>query len=135
MIILLNLLYYIGYDIHKWKIILCEFDYDVMTLKHFSNNWPFVRGESTSHQCILQTNVSEMWSFGASFVSLTEQYVEQSSQAPIIWTKWASYQTHKIAACAENAGNIFPVTVGWRYRHASRHVRDACAVMHAGIAS
>ena len=92
-------------------------------------------GESTSHQCILQTNVSEMWSFGAFFVSLTEQDVEQSSQAEMIWTKWASYQIHKIAACAKNAGNVFPATAGWRYRHASRHVRDACAVMHAGIAS
>ena len=92
----------------------------IMMLWHWNTSritGPFVRGESTSHQGILQTNVSEMWSFGASFVSLTEQDVEQSRQAPIIWTKWASYQTYKIAACAENAGNVFPATVGWRYRH------------------
>ena len=38
-------------------------------------------------------------------------------------------------ACAENAGNIFPATAGKRSRHASRHVRDARAVMHAGIAN
>ena len=38
-------------------------------------------------------------------------------------------------ACAENAGNVFPVTAGERSRHASRHVRDARAVMHVGIAN
>ena len=37
-------------------------------------------------------------------------------------------------ACAGNAGNVFPVTAGKRSRHASRHVRHARAVMHAGIA-
>ena len=36
-------------------------------------------------------------------------------------------------ACAGNAGNVFPVTAGERSRHASRHVRHARAVMHAGI--
>ena len=36
-------------------------------------------------------------------------------------------------ACAGNAGNVFPVTASERSRHASRHVRHACAVMHAGI--
>ena len=38
-------------------------------------------------------------------------------------------------ACAGNAGNVFPVTAGWRSRHATRHVRDARAVMHVGIAN
>ena len=38
-------------------------------------------------------------------------------------------------ACAGNAGNVFPVTAGKRFRHASRHVRHARAVMHAGIAN
>ena len=38
-------------------------------------------------------------------------------------------------ACAGNARNIFPVTAGKRSRNASRHVRHACAVMHAGIAN
>ena len=38
-------------------------------------------------------------------------------------------------ACAWNAGNVFPATGGKRSRHASRHVRDARAVMHAGIAN
>ena len=38
-------------------------------------------------------------------------------------------------ACAGNAGNVFPVTAGERSRHASRHVRDARAVMHVGIAN
>ena len=38
-------------------------------------------------------------------------------------------------ACAGNAGSVFPVTVGKRSRHASRHVRRARAVMHAGIAN
>ena len=38
-------------------------------------------------------------------------------------------------ACAGNAGNVFPVTAGKRSRYASRHVRHARAVMHAGIAN
>ena len=38
-------------------------------------------------------------------------------------------------ACAGNAGNVFPATAGKQYRHASRHVHDARAVMHAGIAN
>ena len=38
-------------------------------------------------------------------------------------------------ACAGNAGNVFPATVGKRSRHASRHVCDARAVMHAWIAN
>ena len=38
-------------------------------------------------------------------------------------------------ACAGNAGNVFPATAGKRSRHASRHVRDARAEMHAGIAN
>ena len=38
-------------------------------------------------------------------------------------------------ACAGNAGNVFPVTAGKRSRHASRHVRDARAVIYAGIAN
>ena len=50
---------------------------------------------------------------------------------------WASCQIRKIAgcACAGNAGNVFPGTVGLRSRHASWHVRDARAVMHVGIAN
>ena len=49
---------------------------------------------------------------------------------------WASNQIHKIAAgaCAGNAGNVFPTTVEYQW-YASRHVHDACAVMHAGIAN
>ena len=38
-------------------------------------------------------------------------------------------------ACWRNAGNVFPATAGKQSRHISRHVRDACAVMHAGIAN
>ena len=50
---------------------------------------------------------------------------------------WASCQIRKTAGCecTGNAGNVFPVTVGWWPRHASRHVRHARAVMHAGIAN
>ena len=50
---------------------------------------------------------------------------------------WASYQIRKIVgcACAGNAGNVFPATADKRSQYASRHVRDAHAVMHAGIAN
>ena len=34
-----------------------------------------------------------------------------------------------------DAGNLFPATAGKRSRQASRDVRDALAVMHAGIAN
>ena len=37
--------------------------------------------------------------------------------------------------CTGNAGNVFPATAGERSRHASWHVRDARAVMHAWIAN
>ena len=48
--------------------------------------------------------------------------------------QWASYQIRKIAVCA-CAGNVFPATSSQRSRHASRRVRRARAVMHAGIAN
>ena len=55
---------------------------------------------------------------------------------------WASCQIRNIAgcACAGNAGNVFPAptskeTACYRSRHASRHVCDARAVMHVGIAN
>ena len=38
-------------------------------------------------------------------------------------------------ACAGNPGNVFSATAGKQSRHASRHVRDARAMMHAGIAN
>ena len=38
-------------------------------------------------------------------------------------------------ACAGNTGNVFPATAAKQSRHASRHMRDARAVMHAGIAN
>ena len=59
-------------------------------------------------------------------------------EEPVMWKAFlcASWQICIIAfcACAENTGNVFP-TMGWRSRHASRHVLDARAVKHAGIAN
>ena len=57
---------------------------------------------------------------------LLAEYSGRSRSIP-----WASYQIHKMAgcACAGNAGNVFPTTVGWGSRHASRHVRHARDVM------
>ena len=50
---------------------------------------------------------------------------------------WASCQIHVRTnagcACAWNAGNVFPATLGHRSRHALRNVRDARAMMHAAI--
>ena len=53
------------------------------------------------------------------------------------FASWASSQILKIVgcACAGNAGNVFPAITGKWSRHASRHVCDARAVMHAGIAN
>ena len=55
--------------------------------------------------------------------------------ADTVSTPWASCQICKIAGCARsvNAGNVFPAAAHLRSRQASRHVRDARAVMHAGI--
>ena len=55
----------------------------------------------------------------------------------IIVYPWASYQIRKSVgrACAWSAGNVFPATARWWSRHASRHVREARAVRHAGIAN
>ena len=36
-------------------------------------------------------------------------------------------------ACARNAGNAFPTTAGSRSRHASRHVRDARALLPVSL--
>ena len=54
---------------------------------------------------------------------------------------WASYQIRKIAgcACAGNAGTFPPPQTSkqiasLRFRHASRHMHHARAVMHVGIA-
>ena len=46
-------------------------------------------------------------------------------------------QIRKIAGrtCAGNAGNVFPATASQRSQHASRHVRDARALMQCGIAN
>ena len=48
-----------------------------------------------------------------------------------------SCQIRKIVGCASAgiAGNVFSSTVGWRSQHASRHVHDKRAVVHAGIAT
>ena len=53
----------------------------------------------------------------------------------LLWP-WASFQIRNIVGCActGNAGNVFPAAAGVRSRHASRHVFDARAVMHARIA-
>ena len=50
---------------------------------------------------------------------------------------WTSCQIRKIAgcACAGNAENVLPATADYRSRHTSRHVPDARAAMHAGIAN
>ena len=54
---------------------------------------------------------------------------------------WASYQIHTNAscACAGKVENVFPATDFsgncYRFRHASRHVRDARAEMLVGIAN
>ena len=46
---------------------------------------------------------------------------------------WSFKQRIVNGPLAGNAGNVFPATAGKRSRHASWHVRDARAVMYAGI--
>ena len=54
----------------------------------------------------------------------------------LILLPWASYRIRQIAgAHAPGMPGIFSPPAGKRSRHASRHVRDARAVMHAGIAN
>ena len=44
--------------------------------------------------------------------------------------RWVKLRVRMRRECRER----FPATAGMRFRHASRHVRDARAVMHTGIA-
>ena len=69
--------------------------------------------------------------------NINNLYADGVSRGHMRIGPWASYQIRKIAgcACAGNAGNVFPATAGKRSRHALRHVRDARAVMHTGIAN
>ena len=56
----------------------------------------------------------------------------------VSWTsQWASCQIRQIAGAHAPGmpGTFFPTTAGKQSRHASRHVRDARAVMHAGTAN
>ena len=56
----------------------------------------------------------------------------------VLWMLWhgplAKYAKLRVAHAPGMPGTSFPATAGQRSRHASRHVRDARAVMHAGIA-
>ena len=47
----------------------------------------------------------------------------------------ARYVKLRVAHVPGMPGTFSPAIAGWRSRHASRHVRDARAVMHAGIAN
>ena len=73
-------------------------------------------------------------SYNTFYCSCAPGWMGESCQEGKIW---ASYQIPKIAGCActGNSGNVFPTTAGRRSRPASRHVRHARAVMHAGIAN
>ena len=71
----------------------------------------------------------------------TQEYIETMPFDP--WTVWRPFDCHgplaryaklrvrMLRECRER----FPATEGKRSWHASRHVRDARAVMHAGIAN
>ena len=78
------------------------------------------RKMSVSNFLVFVTCVKMKWHDGS----------EKADAEPI---SWASCQIRKIAGA--HAMNVFPATAGKRSRHASRHVRHARAVMHAGIAN
>ena len=75
---------------------------------------------------------SKIWiishSLGLGFETMVYAYA--------VCSPWVSCQIRKIAgcACAGNAGNVFPASVGKRSQHASRHVHDARVMLHAAIA-
>ena len=79
---------------------------------------------------------------GAIFSGIGDKYTTRSRQITfrfmdtLALSPWASCQIRKIVgcACAGDAGNVFPANAGYQSRHASGHVCDARAVMHAGIA-
>ena len=60
----------------------------------------------------------------------------KANRVEVVWS-WASYRIRIKAGCAcvGNAGNVFLATADKWSRHASRHVRDARAVMHASFAN
>ena len=61
--------------------------------------------------------------------------IMRNSEASILGMGLSPDTSNRGCACAGHAGNVFPATAGKRSRHASRHVRDARAVMYAGIAN
>ena len=59
------------------------------------------------------------------------KYTQEFSVLSFVVATWPPCQIRKIVTCA--CRNVFPTTAGLRSRHASRHMRHARAVMHAGI--
>ena len=94
-------------------------------------------------RCIIDRHNDHM---SLDYVSLPSSCSITPSQCRVYWVSfplprvcraWASWQIRQIArcACARNSRNLFPVTEGQRFRHATQHVRHARAVMHTGIAN
>ena len=55
---------------------------------------------------------------------------DSSNNGPLV-----RYEKLRVAHAPGMPGTFFSTTAGWWSRHASRHVREARAVMHAGIAN
>ena len=104
--------------------------------------WSLLNGGRVIVTVIAQSTLLEAqrWHRGGTREAEASSTLKDSAlqqMAFIALQPWASCQLPKIlgCACARHAGNVFPYTAGWRSWHASRHVRDARAVMHAGIAN
>ena len=124
--------------------------YVIIKLRHISAMAPLIAGNSNdcpaACPCWQQKKhkMSALVTFCEGNTPVTRFPPHKASDAENVCISWrnhvkifyiGSYQICNIAgyACAGNTWNIFLVTAGLRSRHASRHVCDARAVMHAGI--
>ena len=81
--------------------------------------------------------ICEMGLLSVSHMKIQHPWMKSTAVRDSNGLQWVSHQICEIAGCActGNAGNVFPTTTGQRSRYASRHVRNARAVMHVGIAN
>ena len=107
------------------------------TLRVCDLTYPFIVCFIAQHGFVLLSNFAVISSDIRGFTRSFHPYSSELFHWNWGTTLLASYQIRKIACCvcAGNARNVFTATRGLRSRHASRHVCDARAVMHAGIAN
>ena len=101
---------------------------------YHSNHFSFNVSAISCSVWLLPWNIASDIGMCVLHFTLLQCYFMAVSVSKIKQAPWASWKIRIIAgcACAVNAGNVFPAISCYQSRHASRHVRDVRAVMHAG---